>query len=81
MWEWPSDVEEEGGVSGGGRTRPPKFLSLIMPFVRPIVGEKLRNRFYTHSGSTDELQERLSKFGLGTKEMLPEMFGGKLEFV
>ena len=61
--------------------RPPKFLSLIMPFVRPIVGKKLRNRFYTHSGSTDELQESLSRFGLGTKEMLPEMFGGKLEFV
>jgi len=51
-----------------------------MPIIRSMVGKKLRHRFYTHSGSTDEVLQSLSRFGLGTKERLPVMFGGNLEF-
>jgi len=59
---------------------PPTLISVTMPIVRTVVGKKLRHRFYTHSGSTDEVLASLSRFGLGTKEMLPVMFGGNLDF-
>ncbi|KAL7554520.1 hypothetical protein ACHAWF_017977, partial [Thalassiosira exigua] len=60
---------------------PPKFLSLIMSFIKPLLGKKLRHRFYTHSGTKGEILESLSMFGLGTDDMLPVHFGGKLAFV
>jgi len=59
---------------------PPTFLSIIMRFVKPLVGKELRYRFYTHSGSVDNLLESLEKFGLGSSNLLPIPFGGNLEF-
>jgi hypothetical protein len=59
---------------------PPTLITVVMPIIRSVVGKKLRHRFYTHSGSTDEVLESLSRFGLGTKERLPVMFGGNLDF-
>ena len=49
-----------------------------MAVVRPVVGKKLGNRFYHHSGSVDDLLNSLSKFGLGDMDMLPTIFGGEL---
>ena len=60
---------------------PPTFLSIIMRFVKPLVGKELRHRFYTHSGSVDTLLASLNKFGLGSSDLLPIAFGGNLEFV
>ena len=60
---------------------PPTFLSIIMRFVKPLVGKELRHRFYTHSGSVDNVLETLDKFGLGSSDLLPIEFGGNLEFV
>eukprot|EP00985_Skeletonema_marinoi_P035471 scaffold46653_cov285-Skeletonema_marinoi.AAC.1 len=57
---------------------PPSYLTLILAVVRPVVGKKLRNRFYHHSGSVDDLLNSLSKFGLGDMDMLPTIFGGEL---
>jgi len=59
---------------------PPTFLSIIMRFVKPLVGKELRHRFYTHSGSGNNLLKTLDKFGLGSSDMLPIAFGGNLEF-
>ena len=61
---------------------PPTFLSIIMRFIKPLVGKKLRHRFYSHSGETvDDVLASLDKFGLGRREMLPVSYGGLLEFV
>ena len=60
---------------------PPIFLSIIMRFVKPLVGKELRHRFYTHSGYVDNLLKSLEKFGLGSSDLLPIAFGGNLEFV
>ena len=60
--------------------QPPTFLYIIMRFVKPLVGKKLRHRFYTHSGSVDDLLESLHKFGLGSEDKLPVNFGGSLAF-
>mmetsp|Transcript_17903 Transcript_17903/g.30245 ORF Transcript_17903/g.30245 Transcript_17903/m.30245 type:complete len:284 (+) Transcript_17903:137-988(+) len=58
--------------------QPPSYITLILAVVRPVMGKKLRNRFYHHSGSVDDLLKSLSKFGLGDMDMLPTMFGGEL---
>ena len=68
-------------VAGLHFMQPPTFLSVIMSVMKPLVGKKLRHRFYTHSGSIDDILESLSRFGLGTKEKLPVNFGGQLMFV
>ena len=60
--------------------QPPTFLYIIMRFVKPLVGKKLRHRFYTHVGSVDDLLESLHKFGLGSEDKLPVNFGGSLAF-
>lgn len=60
---------------------PPTSLSIIMACIKPLVGKKLRHRFYTHSGSTGDILKSLSRFGLGTKDKLPVNFGGHLVFV
>jgi len=60
---------------------PPTFLSIIMRFVKPLVGKELRYRFYTHSGSVDNVLETLDKFSLGSRELLPVSYGGLLECV
>lgn len=60
--------------------QPPTFLYIIMRFVKPLVGKKLRHRFYTHSGSVDDLLESLDPFGLGSEDKLPVNFGGSLVF-
>ena len=59
---------------------PPTFLSIIMRFVKPLVGKELRHRFYTHSGSVDNILKSLDKFRLGSSDLLPLTFGGDLEF-
>ena len=51
-----------------------------MAVVKPFLGKKLRHRFYDHSGSVDDILASLSRFGLGTSDMLPTKFGGQLEF-
>ena len=62
--------------------RPPTFISAVLNMlVKPLMGKKLRHRFYSHTGSNKDLLESLSKFELGTEEMLPVNFGGKLMFI
>jgi len=60
--------------------KPPTFIKVLMKVAKLIVGPKLRNRIYVHSGSMDEILESLSIYGLGSKEMLPSVFGGDLSF-
>lgn len=52
----------------------------LVGMVRPILGKKLRNRFYHHTGSVDDLLKSLSKFGLGNMDLLPTIFGGELKY-
>lgn len=60
---------------------PPTFHRILLSVIKPALGKKLRNRFYTHSGSVDDLLKSLGKFGLGTIDLLPEMFGGQMTLV
>jgi len=48
--------------------------------MKMVLGKKLRSRLKVHSGSIDQTLKSLSKFGLGSKDTLPEMFGGNLSF-
>ena len=60
--------------------KPPAFIKVLVKVLKLLVGPKLRNRFYVHSGWMDEILEGLSSYGLGSKEMLPSVFGGDLSF-
>lgn len=60
--------------------KPPAFIKVIVKVMKLLVGPKLRNRIYEHSGSMDEILESLSRYGLGSKETLPAVFGGDLSF-
>lgn len=85
--DWRPSLSKQIGLSGKGilpvrfagmhMINPPTFVSIILRFVRPVVGKKLRNRFYMHYGSKDELLESLARFGLGSEDTLPVLFGGK----
>lgn len=58
----------------------PAFMKFLLQIAKTILGKKLRNRIYVHSGSVDEKLESLSKFGLGTMDKLPDVVGGNLSF-
>ena len=43
-----------------------------------MVEKKPRNRIYVHYGPICEILVSFSKFGLGSNDMLPTVFGGDL---
>jgi len=59
---------------------PPRFIKVLVTVMKMVLGKKLRSRLKVHSGSIDQTLKSLSKFGLGSKDTLPEMFGGNLSF-
>jgi len=91
MSDWRPSLSKKIATAGRGTLpvrfagmhfmHPPKFISLILMVVKPLVGKKLRHRFYAHSGSTCDILDSLSRFGLGTQDKLPVNFGGQLMFV
>merc|ERR1712008_79243 len=66
-------------MSAMHHVKPPTFIKVVVKVQKLLIGP-LRNRIYVHSGSMDEILESLSKYGLGSKEMLPSVFGGDLSF-
>lgn len=66
--------------AGAHITHPPTFIRLILAVVKPIMGKKMRHRFYQHSGSVDDLLKSLQKFSLGKIDLLPTIFGGELTY-
>lgn len=66
--------------AGAHIIHPPTFIRLILAVVKPVIGKKLRHRFYQHSGSIDNVLKSLQKFGLGKIDMLPTIFGGELTY-
>ena len=90
IFQWRISLSKKIAVSAKGIlpirfagmhiVHPPAHVQYLLSVIRIIVGPKLRNRFYVHSGSEDEIFHSLSSFGLGTKEMLPTLFGGSLNF-
>lgn len=57
---------------------PPAFLQLILPFVLPLVHQRLRNRIKFQFASTPgQMREQLAAYGLGA-EHLPRELGGSL---
>ncbi len=69
-----------GRTSAIHYVNPPAFINVALKVVKVLIGPKVRNRIYVHSGSTDEILKRLSRFGLGSREMLPAIYGGDLSF-
>jgi len=59
---------------------PPSYIEVLIKIAKLFLGPKLRNRLYVHSGSMDDILGSLSKYGLGSKDMLPDVFGGDLSF-
>ena len=59
---------------------PPTIVNVVLPIVKTMMGKNLRHRFNIRSGQKYKVLESLSKFRLGTKELLPVVFGGNLEF-
>ena len=67
-------------LAGCHVVNPPTFLGVMLKVLKQVIGSKMGKRIYVHSGTTDEVLHSLSRFQLGTKEMLPALFGGFLEF-
>ena len=90
FYQWRPSLSKKIAVSGKGIlpvrfagmhiVYPPTHMRVILRITRALVGPKLKNRIYVHSGSEEDVLESLSCFGLGTKEMLPALFGGSLDF-
>lgn len=56
---------------------PPSFLKVIFPFMKVLLGARLRKRIKIYNGSDEETVKSLEKFGL-TTEHLPVELGGKV---
>jgi len=62
-------------LSGAHICQPPTFFRLLIPFVKMVMGERLRKRIRFHTGSNKDVQATLEPYGL-TKEILPTELGG-----
>jgi CRAL/TRIO domain len=55
---------------------PPGFFSLTFPLVKLFMRESLRKRIKVHSGSEEQVLDKLENYGF-TTSMLPSELGGK----
>jgi hypothetical protein len=56
---------------------PPTFFQIIFPFVKMLMGERLRKRLKVHAGKNEVVLKKLETFGL-TSDKVPTDIGGKL---
>ena len=54
---------------------PPTFFQVIFPFVKMLMGERLRKRLKVHAGQNDVVLKKLEKYGL-TLDKVPTDIGG-----
>ena len=90
FYRWRPSLSKKIAVSGKGIlpvrfagthiVYPPTHMRVLLRIICTLVGQKLKNRIYVHSGLEEDVLQSLSSFGLGTKEMLPTLFGGSLDF-
>jgi CRAL/TRIO domain len=55
--------------------RPPKFIAVILPIVKVMMGPVLRKRIRFHTGSSTQVAESLESFGI-PKSAFPSDLGG-----
>jgi CRAL/TRIO domain len=58
--------------------QPPTVFALVFPFLRMMIGPRLRKKIKVHSDSTDHVLEQLARYGL-SKNILPAELGGMRE--
>ena len=56
---------------------PPEWISMLVPLVNLLMGERLRKRIKFHTGSTENVLKSLGKYGLA-EDVLPKELGGNI---
>jgi len=55
---------------------PPSHIKIMLKISKIFLGKKLRERVHVHSGSNEDVLEKVSKYGIGT-ESFPPVWGGE----
>lgn len=54
---------------------PPPYITILLPFIKLLMRERLRKRINIHSGSKEKVLTKLAKFGI-TADKVPTDLGG-----